>query len=139
MTTSTKSKPTNHTVQFHDTIEASAERSKEALETLGTAANEAAQAMQECCSTSLKGMQDYSGKVAEFTQANIKSYVEFVQKLASVKSPSEFIEVSTSHTRDQMEALAAQGKQLTALAQKVTLDAVEPLGRGFAKVPITPR
>jgi phasin len=139
MTTSTKTKSASHTVQFRDTIEAGAERSKEALETFNAAANEAAHAVQDCCSTALKGMQDYSGKVAEFTQANIKSYVEFLQKLASVKSPSEFIEVSTSHTRYQLETLAEQGKELAALGQQVTIDAVEPLKTGFAKAPIVPR
>ena len=139
MTTSTKPKSASHTVQFRDTIEAGAERSKEALETFSTATNEAAHAVQDCCSTALKGMQDYSGKVAEFTQANIKSYVEFVQKLAGVKSPSEFVDVSTSHTRYQLETLAEQSKQLAALAQQVTLNAVEPLKTGFAKAPIAPR
>ena len=139
MTTSTKPKSASHTVQFRDTLEAGAERSKEVLGTFSTAANEAAHAVQDSCSTGLKGMQDYSGKIVEFTQANIKSYVEFVQKLASVKSPSEFIEVSTSHTRYQLETLVEQGKQLAALGQKVTLDAVEPLKTGFAKAPIAPR
>ena len=129
-TTSTKSR---------DAIQAGTERSKEALQNLNTAAGDAAQAMQECCSTALKGMQDYSGKVAEFTQANIKSYVEFVQKLATVKSPSDFIQLSTNHTREQVETLAEQGKQLSALAQKVTLDAVEPLKTGFTKAPLAPR
>jgi len=129
MTTRTKSR---------DTIEAGAERSKEALQTFNVAANEAADAVQDCCSTALKGMQDYSGKVAEFTQANIKSYVEFIQKLATVKSPSDFIEVSTSHTREQLEKLAEQSKQLAALAQQVTLDTVEPLKTGFTKTPLAP-
>ena len=138
MTTSTKPKSASQ-VQFRDTIAAGAERSKEVLGTFSTATNEAAHAVQDCCSTALKGMQDYSGKVAEFTQANIKSYVEFVQKLAGVKSPSEFVDVSTSHTRYQLETLAEQSKQLAALAQQVTLDAVEPLKTGFAKAPIAPR
>ena len=139
MTTSTKPKSASHTVQFRDSLEAGAERSKEVLETFSSAANEAAHAVQDSCSTGLKGMQDYSSKVAEFTQANIKTYVEFVQKLAGVKSPSEFIEVSTSHTRHQLETLAEQGKQLAALAQQVTLDAAEPLKTGFAKAPTAPR
>jgi phasin len=121
-----------------DTIEAGAERSKEALQQFNVAANEAAHAVQDSCSTALKGMQDYSGKVAEFTQANIKSYVEFIQKLAAVKSPSDFVQVSTNHTREQLERLAEQGKQLSALAQKVTLEAVEPLKTGFTKAPLAP-
>lgn len=111
----------------------------DALQTFSTAANEAAHAVQDCCSTALKGMQDYSGKVAEFTQANIQSHVEFVQKLAGVKSPSEFIEMSASHTRHQLETLAEQGKELAALAQQVTRDAAEPLKTGFMKAPIAPR
>jgi hypothetical protein len=78
-------------------------------------------------------MQDYNSKVVEFTQANTKSYVEFVQKLAGVKSPSEFIEVSTNHGRYQLEKVAEQAKQLAELAQKVTLATAEPLKTGFAK------
>ena len=113
MTTSTKPKSASHTVQFRDTIkEPRPERSKEALETFSTATNEAAHAVQDCCSTALKGMQDYSSKVAEFTQANIKSYVEFVQKLAGVKSPSEFVDVSTSHTRYQLETWPSRESSL---------------------------
>ena len=78
-------------------------------------------------------MQDYNSKVIEFTQANTKSYVEFVQKLAGVKSPSEFIEISTHHGRYQLETVAEQAKQLAELAQKVTLATAEPLKTGFAK------
>jgi hypothetical protein len=38
-----------------------------------------------------------------------------------------------------LEKLAEQGKELSALAQKVSLDAVEPLKTGFAKAPLAPR
>jgi phasin len=134
----TKSKPTNK-VQFRDTLEAGAERSKEVLETFSTAADQATHAIQDCCTTALKGMQDYSGKVMQFTQVNFKSHIEFVQKLANAKSPSEFIEISSSHTRHQLETLAEQGKELAALAQKVAHSTVEPLKSGFDKAPIAPR
>ena len=137
MTTSNKSKSTTHSVQLRDTLEAGAERSKEVLETFRTAADEATHAVHDSCASTLKGMQDYSGKVMEFTQTNIKLHVEFLQKLAGVKSPSEFLEISTRHTRHQFETLAEQGKELAALAQQVTRDAAEPLKPG--KVPIAPR
>jgi len=139
MTTSTKSQSASPTIQVRDTLETSAEQFKEARETFSTATNEAAQAVQESCSTALKGMQDYNRKIVEFTQANIKSHVEFLQKLGGVKSPTEFLELSTSHTRHQMETLAEQSKHLAVLAQKVTADAAEPLKTGFAKAPIAPR
>ena len=121
-----------------DAIETGAERSKEVFETFSTATNKAASAMQNCCSTALKGMQDYNSKVIEFAQANTKSYVDFVQKLAGVKSPSEFMEVSTEHSRNQLETLAEQSKQLGALAQRVTLAATEPLKSGLAKATLAP-
>jgi phasin len=128
-----KPRPANVTQQLRDTTDTGAERSREVFETIGAATTEAAEVMKNSCSTALQGMQDYNSKVVEFTPANTQSYVEFVQKLASVKSPSEFIELSTNHGRYQLETLAEQAKQLAELAQKVTLATTEPLKTGFAK------
>lgn len=133
MNTTAKPKSANVTQQLRDVTDASAERSKEVFETIGAATTEAADVMKNCCSTALKGMQDYNSKVIEFSQANTKSYVEFVQKLAGVKSPTEFFEVSTDHGRYQLETVAEQAKQLAELVQKVTLATAEPLKTGFAK------
>jgi phasin len=133
MNAPTKPRPANVTQQLRDATDTGAERSKEVFESIGAATTEAAEVMKSCCSTALKGMQDYNSKVVEFTQANTKSYVEFVQKLAGVKSPSEFIEVSTNHGRYQLETVTEQAKQLAELAQKVTLATAEPLKTGFAK------
>lgn len=133
MSATTKPKSANVTQQFRDVAETSAERSNEVFETIGSATTEAADVMKNCYSTALKGMQDYNSKLIEFSQANTTSYVEFVQRLAGVKSPSEFFEVSTDHGRQQLEMVAEQAKQLAALAQKVTLATAEPLKRGFAK------
>ena len=59
----------------------------------------------------VKGAQDYNNKVIEFAQANTKAALDFVQKLSGVKSPSDFIELSTDHSREQFETLPAQGEQ----------------------------
>ena len=126
MNTTAKPKSANVSQQLRDFTDTSAERSKEAFETASTGA-------ADFITTALKGMQDYNSKVIEFSQANAKSYVEFVQKLAGVKSPSEFLEVSTDHGRYQLETVAEQAKQLAELAQKVTVATAEPLKTGFAK------
>jgi phasin len=133
MDTNTKPKSANVTQQLRGMTDTGAERSRESFETIGAATSEVADVMKNCCSTALKGMQDYNSKIVEFTQANTKSYVEFVQKLAGVKSPAEFIEVSTDHGRYQLETVTEQAKQLAELAQKVTLATAEPLKTGFAK------
>jgi phasin len=133
MNTTAKPKSPNVSQRFRDGTDTSAERFKEVSENVGAAATEAANVMKNCCSTALKGMQDYNSKLIEFSQANTKSYVEFVQKLAGVKSPSEFVEIATDHGRSQLETVAEQAKQLAELAQKVTLATAEPLKTGFAK------
>src|SRR3954471_5885663 len=97
MNTTANPKYAHVTQQFRDATDTSAERSKEVFQTIGAATTEAAEVMTTCCSAALKGMQDYNSKVLEFASANTASYVEFVKRLASVKSPSEFVEVSTEH------------------------------------------
>jgi hypothetical protein len=72
-------------------------------------------------------------KFIEFAQNNTKAAFDFVQKLSGVKSPSDFIELSTDHSRKQFETLTEQTKALAALAQKVALATVEPLKTGVTK------
>jgi hypothetical protein len=50
-----------------------------------------------------------------------------------VKSPSEFMELSTAHARSQTQTLTEQAKQLAELAQKVALAGANPLQEGVAK------
>ena len=106
---------------------------KETLEKMSAAAAQAGTLMQDSCSTAVKGMQDYSSKFVEFARANAEATVEFAQKLSSVKSPSEFFELSTDHSRKQFEILTEQTKELATLAQEVMLATAEPLKAGAIK------
>jgi phasin len=132
-TTSARSATAEATQQMHDMAETGAKQSKEAFEKIGAATSDAAEVMTNCCSTALKGMQDYNRKLFEFTQANTKSAFELVQNLAGVKSPAEFAQVSTEHARRQLETIVEQSRQLAELSQHVTLATAEPLKTGFAK------
>jgi phasin len=137
-TTSARSTSADATQQLRDMAETGAKQSKEAFEKMGAATTDAAEAMTNCCSTAFKGMQDYNSKLAEFTHANTKSNLEFIQSLVGVKSPSEFVQVSTEHARHQLETMAEQSKQLAALTQHVTLTTAEPFKTGFAKASVVP-
>jgi phasin len=138
MNTTTKSKSSHVGDQLRDTMETIAERSKEMPETIGAAANEATVSMQNSFSTMLYGMQEYNSKVVEFAQANTKSQVEFVQRLAGVKSPAEFVVISNDYAHHQLTTLTEQTQELAALAQKVAASTTEPLKTRFAKVPFSP-
>ena len=84
--------------------------------------------------TASKGASEYSAKVLEFFKANTTASLDFAQELFGVKSPSEAMELWTSHTKKQFETLAAQAKELAELSQKVATDTVEPIKASASKL-----
>ena len=69
----------------------------------------------------MKGTQDYSEKVLEFTNANINAAVDQTTKLMSVKSPMEFFALSNDYGKRQFEILTRQAQELGAIVQKMTI------------------
>jgi phasin len=108
-------------------------QAKEAFEKMNVATADAAALIKNSYSTVVKGAQDYNNKVIEFAQTNTVAAFDFAQKLSGVKSPSDFIELSAEHLREQFETLTEQTKELAALAQKVTLATAEPFKTGVSK------
>jgi len=117
MNTTSTTKPRSS--QVRDTIEATAERSKEVFETVGNATSEATAVMQNTFSTALKGIQEYNGKVVEFAGANAQSHMEFIQRLVGVKSPFDFVEICHNQSRQQLETLTEQAKELAKLSKRL--------------------
>jgi phasin len=119
--------------QFRDIGEKSAKQSKEVFEKMSAASGQAADVMKNCCSTAVKGAQDYNNRLFEFTHANSNAAFDFAKRMSGVKSPSEFVELSTELAQQQLATLTEQTRQLAALAQQVTLSTTEPFKAGFTK------
>ena len=126
------------TEQFRDMTEKGATQSKEVFEKMSAATAQTADALKNCYSTAVKGIQDYNNKLIEFTDANTKTAFDFAQRMSGVKSPSEFFELSTELAQQQFGTLTEQTQQLAALAQQVTLATTEPLKTGFTKASLAP-
>jgi hypothetical protein len=62
---------------------------------------------------------DYNAKLMEFATANTQSAFEYIRKLHGAKTPSEVIELTSQHMREQTDVLTQQAKQLGELAQKL--------------------
>jgi len=118
---------------LRDMAEKGTTQAKDAVDKMSDASTEAADHFKNCYSTAVKGAQDYNNKSIEFARANTYAAFNFFQKLAGVKSPTEFVELSTEHARNQIETLTEQAKHLSTLAQEVTHATVEPLKTGVAK------
>jgi phasin len=80
-----------------------------------------------------KGASAYSAKLMEFMKANTTATLDFAQELLGVKSPSEALELYTSHTRKQFETLSAQAKELAEIVQKVATETAEPIKASASK------
>jgi phasin len=78
--------------------------------------------LQKTYATVAKDATDYNLKLIEIARTNTLTAFDYAHELLGVKSPSEFIELSTAHARKQFEAITAQTKELTELVQKVTTE-----------------
>jgi phasin len=121
------------TQAFRTTVETGSAQAKDVFEKMSAATVEATAAIKNSYAMVLGGAQDYNTKVIEFAHANSEAAFEFAQKLSGVNSPSDFVELSTEHSRRQIATLTEQAKELAALAEKVTLATAEPLKTGVTK------
>ena len=72
-------------------------------------------------------------KLIEIARANTGAAFDYAHELLGVKSPSEFIALSTAQMRKQFDVVSAQNRELCALAQEVATEAVESIKMGVSK------
>jgi phasin len=70
----------------------------------------------------------------EMMKANTTATLDFAQELLGIKSPSDAVELWTSHAKKQFEIFSAQSKELTELGQKVATETVEPIKANASKL-----
>lgn len=90
-------------------------------------------ALEAAYTSASKGAHDYTAKLIDIAKLNTESAFDFAQSLIGVKSLPEAFELMNAHARKQYEALTSQSKELTAFAQKVASETVEPIKASAAK------
>jgi phasin len=80
-----------------------------------------------------RGTSQYSAKLMEFMKTNTTASLDFAHELFGVKSPTEALELWTSHIRKQFETLTGQSRELAELGQRVAAETVEPIKTGASK------
>jgi phasin len=104
--------------------------SKDIYEKTKATAEETYKVLEQTYATVTKGAVDFNLQWLEMARHNINVTFDLAAQLAGAKSPSEFFELSATHARKQVETFSKQAQHLTALAQKVTTEAVQPLQAG---------
>jgi phasin len=85
-------------------------------------------------SSASKGASEYSAKLMEIMKANTTATLDFAQALIAVKSPSEAMELWSSHAKKQFEAFTANTKELAELSKKVATETAEPIKASASKL-----
>jgi phasin len=90
--------------------------------------------MEKTHETAANGMRDYNLMALEIARVNSDAAFDYARQLMSVKSPSEMLELWTTHARKQFETLTEQTKGLTMLGQRVVTESTEPVTKALNEV-----
>lgn len=118
---------------YRDMAERSIAQAKQSYERARAVTEQASEMMETTFNAATRSMSEYTLRMMETMRANTNANFDFARSLLSVKSTSEAIELSTAHTRKQLEAMTTQGKDLASLAQKLSTETVEPIRSGMDK------
>jgi phasin len=118
---------------FREMAEKGVEHTKEACAKAKAASEEAADLLENTYEAAVKHATDYNHKLFEIVRTNTGAAIGYANELLGVKSPSEFIELSTSQMRKQFEIVSAQNKELFALTQEMASEAAETIKIGVSK------
>jgi len=119
---------------FRELAERSVTQARDGYERMKAVAEEATDVLEDTYASASKGATDYTLKTIEIARDNTNAAFDFASQLVSVKSLSEAIELTSAHTRKQLDAFIEQSKDLTAIAQRVATETSEPLKAGVGKV-----
>jgi len=108
---------------FREMTEKGVEQTRDAYAKAKVASEAAADLLEHTYEAAAKRAEDYNRKLIEITRTNTRAAFDYVHELLSVKSPSEFIQVSTAQMRKQFEIVSAQNKELCALGQEIATEA----------------
>ena len=118
---------------FREFVENSSVQLREGYENIRAAAEQATDRLVDSQTTWSRGVLNFNLKAIDAARANSNGVFDLLSKLLSAKSYSESMELSTSYLRKQFDVAAAQLKDLTAQAQKVVSETVEPIEAEFAE------
>ena len=119
-------------VAFREFTEKGVAQAKDTYDKMKSAAEDSTAMLEDTYAACAKGTTTYNLKLIEAARANTNATFDFFSQFATVKSLSEAVELSSAHARKQFEAMSAQTKELTTLAQKCATDAAEPMKSGLA-------
>ena len=92
---------------FREMAEKGVAQAKDSYEKTQVAGEEATDLLKSAYATVANGTTDYNRKVIEIARTNAHAAFDYAYELLGVKSPSEFIELSTAHAASSSSMIRA--------------------------------
>lgn len=112
---------------FRAFAEKGVEQAKDTYTRMKTAAEQTTDLIEDAYLNVSRGTADFNMKALDALRINVNSGFDYTREMLATKSFSEAVELSATHMRKQFDALSAQTKELSTLAQKVASEASEPI------------
>jgi phasin len=108
-------------------------QSRDVYEKLNASAKETAVSLEASATIVAKGISELNAKAFAALQSNTAATFDYLNALAALKAPTEVVSLNSAFAEQQFKALGDQAKDISALAQKITKDCIEPLKSQFEK------
>jgi phasin len=118
---------------FREAAEQAVVQAKSAYEKAKAAAEQATGVFERSYVAATEGAAEYNRQVIDAARVNLNAGFDFAIALLAAKSPTDVVELSTAHAREQFQALTGQAKSLGELAQKLATETAEPIQNGVTR------
>jgi hypothetical protein len=95
---------------------------------------QSARAAEQSISVTMEGFRVFNVKMTEMARANVEAVLELSLQLATAKTPSDIVELWTTHGHKQFGILSEQTKELIALGQKMAGENAKTITRSVNQV-----
>ena len=118
---------------LREIAEQSIAQAKATYEKAKAAAEQASGVLERSYAAATEGAVAYNRQVIDGARANVNAAFDFAIALLAVKSPTDVVEVSAAHAREQFQAFTEQAKALGEIARRLATETAEPIQAGVSK------
>lgn len=91
------------------------------------AAEQVGRKIEEGTSAATENLRDLNVKLIEMAHAHFNAAFEFAHQAATARSPSDIVNLWSTHLPRQLRILTEQGRELTELGQKLVSQGSPPI------------
>lgn len=106
--------------------EAGFEQARKAFENFMSAAHKTATTIEGQGVAAQASAKELSNKAIGFAEANVRSSLDYAEKLLKAKDMSEVLKLHSEHVQGQMRALAEQASEMGQAVARAAVDATKP-------------